>query len=457
MKGQPCTGKSTVAQRLGQKLKYPVIAHDDARLHIATESEFQQPPPLSSTTTTDVKQLDDISLGVVCQIAATQLSLGRKVILDSSLHLRGHLQTLRQLSIDTEARLVIVECKPRDRYEWRQWLERRCQFEDTCCRYKPSTWEDLENWSELDSGPTDDDMEGISRLILNTTEYVKDSYLATAVQYLAACQGNHCMDFHEWVRNRTKPADLVEEEEGESDEEEVKWEELEESAHFHQLTLQGEQMVGDEISCGGCRQPISDAVYYKCDGCDDLSVHKLCAELPSKKEIWPENYPALLMALPDEYSFPETHRCNNCENSNDDRSFDDCNLCLYQTNLRCALLPSIVLRDFHEHPLHIQLNPFNYFTEFQCNVCGDSGKHASYTCSDCDLSSFECHLGCALLPQTFKHRIHRHPLSLSFNVDKDDDSNEFYCDVCETGRNRNHWIYYCTSCRFTCHLKCRTY
>ncbi|PSS35980.1 Cytidylate kinase [Actinidia chinensis var. chinensis] len=519
MKGHPCTGKTTLAEKLAKSLKYPIIAQDDVWDSIV-KKELENPMLLTS--------INDLSFAVICQIASMELIFGSKLIIDSSLQCQAHVDRLIQMSKDTNARLVIVECKPRDRYEWQQRFKQRCESQGTC-RFKPSTWEDLEREMEINGECSN--VEGVSKLVVNTTEYVKNRNLADVVKHLVTLQDSLCIDFHEycWGGNSVKqiPSNIQKEEDEAY--EEVDTEEI----HYHELILYHvEQNIDDgddddeeeeeendgvdnddkddgddndvddndgddgnyndeqeEVICQGCLQPISDPVYYECEGCY-IYAHKSCAELPNKKELMPSLYPPLLQDLPDQYSFPEIHRCRDCEsnsiddpdcdtnngddpdgdesngsddpdgetNSGDDESNGPCNQCLFETNLRCGVLPSIVLHDCHQHPLRIQLNPFRSNHEFDCKACGDYGEHASYSCSDCGTDTFECHLSCALLPRTYKHSCHRHPLKLISHIeqddDDDDDSDELYCYVCEKTRNPNHWIYYCAKCKFTCHLKC---
>ncbi|THG04945.1 hypothetical protein TEA_012167 [Camellia sinensis var. sinensis] len=466
MKGHPCTGKTTMAQKLAKALNCPLLADDDVRRCIA-QKDLPPPPPTTTTTTTETERLNNLSFGILCEIASIQLRMGHQLIIDLSLHHEAHLEKLLQLSASTKARLVIVECIPRDRYEWKQWLEHRSESEEMPFCYKPSTWDDLNSILLELYNNSDYDMKHVPKLVIDTTEYVKDCKLADAVQYIAAAhhQTNVCLDFHEWVRrnNGLNKKPLLDTKTNDDDDDAgQEWLEEEVDAHYHEFTLSyaNENSVTD-ITCGGCLQPISDSdqVYYKCSDSDcSLFAHKLCAELSiDKKQLQPHQQPPFLQSLPHEYAFPEIHRCESCQAN--DKSFDECAECLFETNLRCGLLPSIVHHNCHEHPLTIMLNPFSYWVEFECMACGESGKNASYSCYVCDPEgSVGCHLGCALLPQTFKYKYHRHTFKISTNVDRDvEESNEFYCDVCEEERNPNHWVYYCDECNFPCHLTCMTF
>ncbi|GFZ09141.1 hypothetical protein Acr_20g0009490 [Actinidia rufa] len=66
---------------------------------------------------TAAKYLDDQSFQAVYQMALSQLWLGLDLIIDTSFSCRTYLDQLLQLSASTGASLVIVECKPQDKYE----------------------------------------------------------------------------------------------------------------------------------------------------------------------------------------------------------------------------------------------------------------------------------------------------------------------------------------------------
>ncbi|THG00052.1 hypothetical protein TEA_018113 [Camellia sinensis var. sinensis] len=381
MKGHPCTGKTTMAQKLAKALNCPPLADDDVCRCIA-QKDLPPPPPTTTTTTTETERLNNLSFGILCKIASIQLRMGHQLIIDSSLHHEAHLEKLHQLSASTKACLVIVECIPRDRYEWKQWLKHRSESEEMPFWYKPSTWDDLNNILLELYDNFDYDMKDVPTLVIDTTEYVKDSKLADAVK-------NNGLNKKPLLDTKT------------DDDEGQEWVEEEVDTHYHEFTLSyaSENFVTD-IACGGCLQPIfdPDQVYYKCSYSDCfLFANKFCAELSiDKKQLQPHQQPPFLQSLPHKYAFPEIHRCKSCQAN--DESFDECTECLFETNLRCGLLPSIVHHNCHDHTLTIMLNPFSYWEEFECMACGESGKHASYSCYVCNPEgSFECHLGCALL------------------------------------------------------------
>ncbi|KAL6983252.1 hypothetical protein U1Q18_016641 [Sarracenia purpurea var. burkii] len=462
MKGPPSSGRSTLAWLLATTFKnYLLIAQDDCIIQL---EEALAPSK-------NIERLNRLSFDIVRQIALTQLRLGHKVIIDGSLFLGSHLESLVQLSESIGARLVVVECKPQDKLVWQQRHLQRVE-DDGKVWYKPSTWEELEavlglesydDWSDHDVVPD------FSKLVVDTTRHNSDWDITSGVKYLASCAGTQRMDLHQWATEiwQNVDADLWKQSKGDGDEDDGEGEgdDDENSHHHHQLLLVNKRLkidngggdpddeeLGRSI-CRGCLEPISSPCYYRCGGrgsgggggCD-LSAHKECAELSNKKEFSFE-----LGNCPDGYCFTEKHRCRNCENKGDDEGIDECPECLFETNLRCAMLPSVILHNCHEHPLCIKTSPVSLDYGFKCKACGDLGKVVSYIC-EC---GFAIHPGCALMPRTIKHKTHRHTLSLTSLV-QEDDSEDFNCDACEETRNPNHWVYYCEKCEFSCHLNCLT-
>uniref|UniRef100_A0A2N9FDZ5 Phorbol-ester/DAG-type domain-containing protein n=1 Tax=Fagus sylvatica TaxID=28930 RepID=A0A2N9FDZ5_FAGSY len=59
---------------------------------------------------------------------------------------------------------------------------------------------------------------------------------------------------------------------------------------------------------------------------------------------------------------------------------------------------------------------------------------------------------CATLPLTTRYKQHEHPFTLYCTPE--DDSGEYYCDICEEERDPKHWFYYCADCNYPAHLQC---
>lgn len=89
--------------------------------------------------------------------------------MDSPLSRRAHLDRILELAARTGARVVVVECKPRDEAEWRRRLERRSKVECGSSWHKPSTWEEMEKLLEGYEGCWDYDIGEVPRLVVDTT------------------------------------------------------------------------------------------------------------------------------------------------------------------------------------------------------------------------------------------------------------------------------------------------
>ncbi|GMN58987.1 hypothetical protein TIFTF001_028077 [Ficus carica] len=71
-------------------------------------------------------------------------------------------------------------------------------------------------------------------------------------------------------------------------------------------------------------------------------------------------------------------------------------------------------------------------------------------CSECD---FWVHLLCGPLPSTIEYKYHIHPLTLVDSL-VDDNSGEYYCDICESERDPRIRVYHCQECQFVAHVHC---
>ena len=73
-----------------------------------------------------------------------------------------------------------------------------------------------------------------------------------------------------------------------------------------------------------------------------------------------------------------------------------------------------------------------------------------FRCTKCE---FTLNFGCATLPHAIKYKQHEH--SFTFNYIAEDDSNEYYYNICEEERDHpNHWFYNCEECSYSAHPKC---
>jgi hypothetical protein len=97
----------------------------------------------------------------------------------------------------------------------------------------------------------------------------------------------------------------------------------------------------------------------------------------------------------------------------------------------------------HEHPLILSSTT----NAEECSAC--NSKRKIFRCTKCE---FTLDFGCATLPHTVGYKQHEHPFTLRYTAE--DDSGEYYCDICEEERDPKLWFYYCEECSYPAHPKC---
>ena len=208
--------------------------------------------------------------------------------------------------------------------------------------------------------------------------------------------------------------------------------EIEHFSHKHDLKLTDEKVHNNE-KCDGCVRAISPP-FYSCAKCS-FFLHKSCANLPMKKKHWIHQDPLTLRK--------KHSRCRVCYQYCNG-FFYDCDLCSFRIDVQCSLVPEIFTHEGHKHQLILSYTSF----EQSCSSCDDRGYRV-FRCTSCE---FALDFKCATLPQTTSYKQHEHPFTLSYVAE--DDSSEYYCDICEEERNPNHWFYYCADCTYPAHTKC---
>ncbi|OIS99992.1 hypothetical protein A4A49_21453 [Nicotiana attenuata] len=178
MKGHPGTGKSTLAYSIAKTLKCPIIDKD----HFKDCTK-----PLQQVLMQSSKLLNDLSYEAMWQVASAQLDVGLSVVIDSPLSRRAHLDRLLELAARRRARVVIVECKPKDEAEWRRRLEHRSEV-DGSSWHKPSTWQEMEKLLEGYEGCWDYDIGNVPRLIVDTTAAKGiEEIVSSVLEFLNGC------------------------------------------------------------------------------------------------------------------------------------------------------------------------------------------------------------------------------------------------------------------------------
>ncbi|XP_017617496.2 uncharacterized protein LOC108461995 [Gossypium arboreum] len=216
--------------------------------------------------------------------------------------------------------------------------------------------------------------------------------------------------------------------------------EIEHFSHQHNLVLSDE--VKERRYCGGCSQLILTS-FYGCLECD-FFLHKSCAELPKKKQIWGRFHQDPFVLTPN-YIF----RCSICDFLCSGFAYKcEVYLCEELVCVRCVEIPLSCMSGGHEHLLLFYLKSF----ERCCNACGRSTRDSAiYRCKACN---FYVHGRCVnLLPKTTWHKSDRHCLILTYHEDNDY-SQYHYCDICENERNPNTWFYHCPICDNSAHFSC---
>ena len=180
--------------------------------------------------------------------------------------------------------------------------------------------------------------------------------------------------------------------------------------------------------------------FYSCVKCN-FFLHKSCIELPRKKRH-PLHRHSLTL-------FPKAHCrtmlfwCDACGQLCNGFTFK-CNKCDFDLEVQCSLILDILTHKGHEHCLHLSSTRYrqNYSS---CNFERSQG----FCCITCE---FVLDFKCATLPYTTRYKRHEHRFILSYAAE--DDSGEYYCDICEEERDPKQWFYYCVYCSYLAHPKC---
>ncbi|XP_030958473.1 uncharacterized protein LOC115980349, partial [Quercus lobata] len=205
-------------------------------------------------------------------------------------------------------------------------------------------------------------------------------------------------------------------------------------SHEHGLKLSDDEVLDNE-KCNGCVQAISPP-FYSCLNCS-FFLHESCAKLPRKKR---HPFHQHLLTL---FHVNTTFECYACK-----RNFNGfiywCGICQFKLDFQCSLISNILTHPGHEHQLLLS----SIESKHNCSCC-DSKISPIFRCTTC---KFALDFKCATLPQTARYKQHEHPFTLRYTAE--DESSEYYCDICEEERNSKHWFYYCANCDYPTHTKC---
>lgn len=208
-----------------------------------------------------------------------------------------------------------------------------------------------------------------------------------------------------------------------------------------------------EKTCTGCQLILSGPAY----GCLDCEfyLHESCKDMPSEIQH-PYHPPHPLRAQVAEYG----SECDACHMPIR-KVFYRCSECDFNLHILCAnrslkVSSSLKYKD-HEHDLYYFAA--SYFNEYSlCNTCRKVCKGSYYICLEC---KYYVHLDCIPLPRVVENdghsRDYSHYLTLK-DCFVEDDSGQYYCELCEKERDPTYHVYYCDQCPdrnpYLAHIEC---
>ncbi|XP_017984636.1 PREDICTED: uncharacterized protein LOC108663792 [Theobroma cacao] len=230
--------------------------------------------------------------------------------------------------------------------------------------------------------------------------------------------------------------------------------EMEKVAELHHFTHQHKLVLGNfidpilEIDCHVCNVPIFGLAYVCPKPSCIYGAHKSCLELPQKIQV-----PFHLEHMLNFFRFDKRLRCYACRwfiKGSYKYSCEQCGLNLHPTCANSLRRP--LKCESHVHNLYYfgtNYQPKAWFPV--CSVCGELCK-AFYRCLECAINF---HLDCVPIPRIVHSKYHVHHLTMKDSF-LEDDSGEYYCDICEEERYPNDHVYCCEECNglFAAHIEC---
>ena len=214
--------------------------------------------------------------------------------------------------------------------------------------------------------------------------------------------------------------------------------EIEHFSHKHNLKLSDDEVLNNK-KCNGCVQAIFPP-FYNCVNCS-FFLHESCAKLPKTMKHPLHPHPLTLFPF---FPFLEIS-CYACKRVCNGFVYI-CLACWFILDVSCSLISDILTHHGHEHPLLL-----SSIESEQNWSCCDSKIYPIFRCTTCE---FALDFKCVTLPQTtkYKQHEHKHPFALYYTIE--DDSGEYYCDICEEERDPKYWFYYYANCDYPVHPKC---
>jgi hypothetical protein len=222
-------------------------------------------------------------------------------------------------------------------------------------------------------------------------------------------------------------------------------EEIQHFSHDHKLKLiLRDDEVNDGKLCKGCTEFIISAPFYSCVQCQ-FFLHTRCAELPRTiKQHRLINFMTLTL-LPRATTKSGVFFCDICSRHHRGFTYKCAEVGWRSFDVQCGSIPETLKHEGHQHLFCLAEESLNR----KCKACPKDNREHVFVCTRCD---FILGIRCANLPLVAKHKYDTHLLKLTYAAE--DDSEEYYCLICEKKRDRMHWFYYCEKCDFTAHPEC---
>ncbi|KAF3972456.1 hypothetical protein CMV_004052 [Castanea mollissima] len=211
--------------------------------------------------------------------------------------------------------------------------------------------------------------------------------------------------------------------------------EIKHFSHEHDLMVT-EQLLKNQ-KCDGCVRAIVPP-FYSCVKCS-FFLHESCANLPKKKQHPLHQHPLSLLPMKPSKDF----RCYACHRKCNGFTYS-CETCRFRLDVQCSMISEILTHPGHDHTLILS----GVESSQNCSCC-DSRTYPIFRCTTC---AFALDFRCATLPHSIRYKQHEHPFALSYRAE--DNSSEYYCDICEEKRDSKYWFYCSEDCSYLAHPKC---
>ncbi|KAK5770130.1 hypothetical protein PVK06_046280 [Gossypium arboreum] len=227
--------------------------------------------------------------------------------------------------------------------------------------------------------------------------------------------------------------------------------------------VENDEEYGSEPRCVACAEIcLPPTPTFRCSrSCKHFFLHQSCVvKLPYKSyKIKHPSHPSHPLTITSRPYNDHIRTCDVCFRGIDSTLLAYSCLeyeCKFNLHLDCyKVLPSITFSG-HEHLLTLLEKTPNV----TCRLCGVNCRNFILRCVPCDIN---IHLQCLpSAPKTIKHKSHLHHLTITkspfeYELNSDEEDDEFYCEVCEQKRNKRELIYYCAECKFIAEVKCRNF